>query len=46
MTYLCAENGPFILYGLGFKIRYKMSWETCMQVKKQELEPDMEQQTG
>ena len=22
------------------------SWETCMQVKKQQLEPDMEQQTG
>ena len=22
------------------------SWETCMQVKKQLLEPDMEQQTG
>ena len=22
------------------------SWETCMQVKKQHLEPDMEQQTG
>ena len=22
------------------------SWETCMQIKKQQLEPDMEQQTG
>ena len=22
------------------------SWETCMEVKKQQLEPDMEQQTG
>ena len=22
------------------------SWETCMQVKKQPVEPDMEQQTG
>ena len=22
------------------------SWETCMQVKKKQLEPDMEQQTG
>ena len=21
-------------------------WETCIQVKKQQLEPDMEQQTG
>ena len=23
-----------------------VSWETCMQVKKQQLEPDMEPQTG
>ena len=22
------------------------SWETCMQVKKQQLEPDVEQYTG
>ena len=22
------------------------SWETCMQVKKQQLDPDMEQQAG
>ena len=22
------------------------SWETCMQIKKQQLEPDMEQRTG
>ena len=22
------------------------SWETCMQVKKQQVEPDMKQQTG
>ena len=22
------------------------SWETCMQVRKQQLQPDMEQQTG
>ena len=25
---------------------YPDSWETCMQVKKQQLEPDMKQQTG
>ena len=25
---------------------YPVSWETCIQVKKQQLEPDMEQQTG
>ena len=34
-----------------FKIReyqttLPASWEICMQVKKQQLEPDMEQQTG
>ena len=23
-----------------------VSWETCMQVKNQQLEPDMEQRTG
>ena len=23
-----------------------VSWETCMQVKKQQLQPDMEQQIG
>ena len=22
------------------------SWETCMEIKKQQLEPDMEQRTG
>ena len=25
---------------------FSASWETCMQVKKQQLELDMEQQTG
>ena len=28
------------------KILQEMVWETCMQVEKQQLEPDMEQQTG
>ena len=23
-----------------------MYWETCLQIKKQQLEPDMEQRTG
>ena len=26
--------------------RLPASWKICMQVKKQQLEPDMEQQTG
>ena len=25
---------------------FTVSWEMCMQVKKQQLEPDMEKQTG
>ena len=29
-----------------YKITLPASWETCMQDKKQELEPDMEQQTA
>ena len=28
------------------KTTLPFSWETCMQVKKQQLEPDMEQQPG
>ena len=29
-----------------YQITWPASWEMCMQVKKQQLEPDMEQQTG
>ena len=29
-----------------YQIILPASWETCMQVKKQQLEPDMEQQTS
>ena len=29
-----------------YQITWPASWETCMQVRKQELELDMEQQTG
>ena len=29
-----------------YQTTWPASWETCMQVKKQQLEPDMEQQTG
>ena len=31
---------------LGSKITLPASWEICMQVKKQQLETDVEQQTG
>ena len=30
----------------GYKTTWPASWETCMQVRKQQLELDMEQQTG
>ena len=29
-----------------YQVTLPASWKTCMQVKKQQLEPDMEQQTG
>ena len=29
-----------------YQMTLPASWETCMQVKKQQLEPDMEQWTG
>ena len=31
---------------LAYQTTWPASWETCMQVKKQQLELDMEQQTG
>ena len=31
---------------MGIQDHLFVSWETCMQVKKQQLELDMEQQTG
>ena len=33
-------------YGKFLKRWEPASWEACMQVKKQQLEPDMERQTG
>ena len=35
-----------ILQEMGYQTTWPASWEICMQVKKQQLEPDMEQQTG
>ena len=31
---------------MGYQITWPASWEICMQVKKQQLELDMEKQTG
>ena len=33
-------------YSLVYQTTWPASWETCMQVRKQQLELDMEQQTG
>ena len=35
-----------ILNGWEYQTSLPVSWETCMQVKKQQLELDLEQQTG
>ena len=35
-----------ILKEMGYQTTWSASWETCMQVRKQQLEPDLEQQTG
>ena len=35
-----------ILKEMGIPDHLKASWETCKQVRKQQLELDMEQQTG
>ena len=35
-----------ILQEMGTPDQVTASWETCMQVKKQQLEPDMGQETG
>ena len=35
-----------ILKVMGIPDHLIVFWETCMQVRKQQLEPDMEQQTG
>ena len=35
-----------ILQEMGIPDHLTSSWETCMQVRKQQLEPDIEKQTG
>ena len=43
----CVDHNKLwkILKG-GYQTTLSASWEICMQFKKQQLEPDMEQQTG
>ena len=44
----CADHNKLwkILREMGIQTTWPASWETCMQVRKQQLELDMEQQTG
>ena len=44
----CVDNNKLwkILQELGILDHLTACWETCMQVRKQQLELDMEQQTG
>ena len=48
MLNLCVDHNKLrkILEELGNQTTLRASWETCMQVKKQQLELDMEQLTG
>ena len=44
----CVDHNKLwkILKGLEYQTTWPASWETYMQVRKQQLELDMEQQTG
>ena len=47
-AFYCVDHNKLwkILKRLEYQTTLPVSWETCMQVKKQWLEPDMEQRTG
>ena len=40
-----VENSERIIYQ-EYQTTLPVSWETCMQAKKQQVEPNIEQQTG
>ena len=44
----CVDHNKLwkILKEMEYQTTWLASWETCMQVRKQQLELDMEQQTG
>ena len=44
----CVDHNQLwkILKEMGVQTAWPASWEICMQVRKQQLELDMEQQTG
>ena len=47
-TFDCADHNKLwkILKEMEYQITCPASWEICMQIKKQQLELDMKQQTG
>ena len=46
LTVWITTNCGKLLKRWKYQTTWLASWEICMQVKKQQLEPDMEQQTG
>ena len=46
LTVWITRNCEKFLKWWEYQTTLPASWEICMQVKKQQLEPDMEQQTG
>ena len=46
LTMWITTNCGKFLQRWGYQTTLPASWEICMQVKKQQLEPDMEQHTG
>ena len=46
LTVWTTTNSGKFLKMWEYQTTWPASWEICMQVKKQQLEPDMEQQTG
>ena len=44
-AFSCVDNN-ILLQELGIETTLPVSWEICMQVKKQQLELDIEKQTG
>ena len=47
-AFVCEDHNKLwkILQEMGIPDHLTASWEICMQVRKQQLELDMEQQTG
>ena len=47
-AFTCVDHSNLwkILKEMGISQYWPVSWEICMQVRKQQLELDMEQQTG